>query len=96
MLLHGGEVPNVVKNQNSVESKMGNFPKPGEYLGPNGYFRDFHGRDLRNLEGRALFALNRFGENAKMASDQTWLNRIQPLHTRIQPLHAPFDGHPGN
>ncbi|KAL6004700.1 hypothetical protein ACLOJK_005255 [Asimina triloba] len=88
MLLHGGEVPNVVKNQNSVESKMGNFPRPGGYPGRNGYLQDFHGRDLQNPEGRALFALTRFGENAKMASDPTWLNRIQHLHAR-------FDGHPG-
>ncbi|XP_058085804.1 peroxisome biogenesis protein 16 [Magnolia sinica] len=79
MLLHGGEVANVEKGTNALESHhgMGNFAMPGGYHGPNGHFHEFRGHDPRNLEGRALSALSRFGENAKMVSNPTWLNRVQ-------------------
>ena len=32
----------------------------------------------KSLEGRAVAALNRFGQNAKMLSDPTWMSRLQP------------------
>ena len=32
----------------------------------------------KSLERRAVAALNKFGENAKMMSDPMWLRRLQP------------------
>lgn len=81
MLLHGGEVMNMEKDPNSSEAHNGkeNFVKHGGYPSP-GYFQHFPSQDLQNPEGRALFALNRFGENARMLSNPTWLNRLQHYH----------------
>ncbi|XP_077245702.1 shrunken seed protein (SSE1) isoform X2 [Tasmannia lanceolata] len=78
MLLHGGELTNEERDLDASESHrgMGTFAKPGEC----------RGRNPGHLEGRALYALSRFGENAKMVSDPTWLNRLQHLNTQtIEP-----------
>ncbi|KAF8380345.1 hypothetical protein HHK36_027830 [Tetracentron sinense] len=81
MLLHGGETPNVERDSYSSGShpRMGSFSKPVGNNGP-GYLRDNYGHNPWNLEGRALSALNRFGENARMVSNPTWLNRPQHQH----------------
>ncbi|KAK1323779.1 Peroxisome biogenesis protein 16 [Acorus calamus] len=80
MLLQGGASLNV---EESVDAK------PGGYNMPRSDFRGFH---TRNLEGRAMFALNRFGENAKINSDPAWLKRLQhgrPSITKSPALMAP-------
>lgn len=41
------------------------------------YLQNNYGHNSWNLEGRALSALNRFGENARMVSEPVWLQRIQ-------------------
>lgn len=81
ILLQGGEVMNAEKDQNAIgyNHLRGDFVKPGGHHG-HGYLQDYRGHNLRNPEGRALFALNKFGENAKMVSDPTWLNRLQHHH----------------
>lgn len=73
MLLHGGETPNIEKQPNFSSSQCS--PKPGSDHGPNPW----------NLEGRALSALSRFGENARMISDPVWLRRVQHQHAIMQP-----------
>lgn len=78
MLLHGGETLNVEKpsDNSSSQHRVGGFPGPGGNHGP-GY--------LRNPEGRALSALNRFGENARMISQPSWLQRIQQQQSIMEP-----------
>ncbi|KAK3435016.1 hypothetical protein EUGRSUZ_D02397 [Eucalyptus grandis] len=39
-----------------------------------------------NLEGRALSALRRFGENARMVSDSLWLRRVQQQNAIMESL----------
>lgn len=82
MLLHGGETPNTEKHQDF--SSSGEFPRPGNFHGP-GNFQFNNGQNPWNLEGRALSALNRFGENARMVSEPLWLRRVQHQHTMMQP-----------
>ncbi|VFQ84021.1 unnamed protein product [Cuscuta campestris] len=76
MLLHGGETVNT-ENSNDV-------PRPEEMHGhlqiPNRM--NFRGHNLYNLEGRALSALNSFGQRARMVSEPTWLHRQH--HEAIQ------------
>uniref|UniRef100_A0A6N2LAN8 Peroxisomal membrane protein PEX16 n=1 Tax=Salix viminalis TaxID=40686 RepID=A0A6N2LAN8_SALVM len=62
MLLHGGDTPNIEKHSDfsSSQHNDGGFPRPGSGHGPNGL-------NPWNLEGRALSALSRFGENARMS-----------------------------
>lgn len=72
MLLQGGEVANVEKKGRNA----GASGRPGGYCRP----RQFHGYDgfiPQNLEGRAISALNRFGENAKMALDPMQMKQFQ-------------------
>ncbi|XP_008776683.1 peroxisome biogenesis protein 16 [Phoenix dactylifera] len=79
MLLQGGESVNVDKGPDVAgvpHGGVGNLGSPVGYHGP-GYIPEYHGYIPRNLEGRAINALNRFGENAKMALDPEWLNRLR-------------------
>ncbi|XP_043717674.1 peroxisome biogenesis protein 16-like [Telopea speciosissima] len=80
MLLQGGETPNAESDPNTLGScnRMGNLTN-GANHGP-GYFQKLQGHNTRNLEGRALTALNRFGQNARMESNSTWLKRHQQEH----------------
>ncbi|GAV77588.1 Pex16 domain-containing protein [Cephalotus follicularis] len=79
MLLHGGETPNVEKKSDSPTSQhCGDIPKPGEHYGRGpGY--------IGNLEGRALSALSRFGENARAFSNPPWFCRVQHQHAIMEP-----------
>ncbi|XP_031496100.1 peroxisome biogenesis protein 16 [Nymphaea colorata] len=82
MLLNGGVTLNIgdaldvsqpsVRNP-SMQSVTG---KPGTHYGP-GHFYDFRDGGPHSLEGRAMVALSRFGENAKMNYQPTWLSRSQ-------------------
>lgn len=85
MLLHGGETPNIEKQSNlSSQHTVGGFPKPGNHHGPS-HLGDINGRNPWNLEGRALSALSRFGQNARMVSDPVWLSRVQHQHAIMGP-----------
>lgn len=77
MLLQGGEFVNEDEDSKPSQfhyGQVGTFGRPNGHNGP-GYSPGFHGHDPYSLEGRALSALSRFGENAKMVSDPMWLNR---------------------
>lgn len=87
MLLQGGEIPNSEKASevSSSQSRPGDSRKPGFYSGP-GSFRNSVVQNGWNLEGRALSALSRFGENARMASDPPWLHRVQQQNAIMESL----------
>uniref|UniRef100_A0A7N0T0C0 Peroxisomal membrane protein PEX16 n=1 Tax=Kalanchoe fedtschenkoi TaxID=63787 RepID=A0A7N0T0C0_KALFE len=72
MLLHGGETPNTDKDLSNSRAKPGGFAEPG---GPYGPVHAHQRLSQRNLEGRALSALNRFGESARMVADPRWLQK---------------------
>lgn len=78
MLLHGGEIPNVENNADASSSQncSGGFTKASRHHG-HCYSQGYPGQNPRSLEGRAMSALTRFGENARMVSDPTWLRRFQ-------------------
>nr|XP_019702434.1 peroxisome biogenesis protein 16 isoform X3 [Elaeis guineensis] len=79
MLLQGGESVNVHKEPDVAGVHHVGIGNPGRsvgYHGP-GYVPEYHGYVPRSLEGRAINALNRFGENAKTALDPEWLNRLR-------------------
>ncbi|PSS24337.1 Peroxisome biogenesis protein [Actinidia chinensis var. chinensis] len=86
MLLHGGETPNVEKGSGALNSQngFGHLAKPGWQPGP-GNLKNYHEKNSWNLEGRAMSALSRFGENARMASEPTWLHRVQHQHALMEP-----------
>ncbi|XP_010255574.1 PREDICTED: peroxisome biogenesis protein 16 [Nelumbo nucifera] len=95
MLLHGGEATNTVEDPNASGShhRMQNFTKPGGHQGP-GYFQDYNGYRAQNLEGRALSALSRFGENARMTLDPTWLSRLHYQHSPFVESSSPVAERP--
>ncbi|CAM8923855.1 hypothetical protein QQ045_022069 [Rhodiola kirilowii] len=86
MLLHGGQTPNIEKDPATSNShqKLGGFVEPGGLHGPI----HAHQRQSQwNLEGRALAALNRFGENARMVADPRWLQKTHfPYATPTGPI----------
>ncbi|GJS67759.1 peroxisome biogenesis protein 16-like protein isoform X1 [Tanacetum coccineum] len=75
MLLHGGETINDGKDPNEANQQHTN----GRLLhnGRNGHFTP---------EGRALSAMSRFGENARMLSDPTWFRRAEHHQRAIMEL----------
>ena len=85
MLLHGGEIPNVENEADASSSQHcnGGFTEPRGHHGPN--LQRYPGQNQWNLEGRALSALSRFGENARMVSDPTWLRRFQQQQAIVKP-----------
>ncbi|TVU33591.1 hypothetical protein EJB05_25416 [Eragrostis curvula] len=89
MLLQGGEVA----NEEEVTILEENFGVNGNGVPPiypmNGHSQNgqkvalngLDGKDgfvSKSLEGRAVAALNKFGQNAKMVSDPMWMRRLQP------------------
>ncbi|XP_050204192.1 peroxisome biogenesis protein 16 [Mercurialis annua] len=74
MLLHGGETPNIEQHL-----------KSGSHRG-RAHSQDVNGRNPWNLEGRAMSALSRFGENARMLSEPVWLSRVHHQHAIMEPL----------
>ncbi|XP_022872554.1 peroxisome biogenesis protein 16 isoform X1 [Olea europaea var. sylvestris] len=86
MLLHGGENTNDVQDSDALDSQHRNglSPKPGEHPVP-GNIKNYHAHNPLNLEGRALFALNRFGESARTVSEPTWLYRVQHQQAIMEP-----------
>lgn len=86
MILHGGETLNVEMPSDDSNSQLNirGFPKPLGNHGP-GYLQNNYGHNSWNLEGRALSALSRFGENARMVSQPVWLQRIQHQQAIMEP-----------
>ncbi|KAJ6679565.1 PEROXISOMAL MEMBRANE PROTEIN PEX16 [Salix purpurea] len=80
MLLHGGETPNTEKHSDfsSSQHNGGDFRGHGAHRGSNE-------QNSWNLEGRALSALSRFGENARMGSDPVWLRGVQHQQAIMEP-----------
>lgn len=82
MLLQGGELSNrgVKEEPSEVKgSELADHGMPNGYHGPqdaHGYFRG-PGYDPHNMEGQALYALRKFGENAKLVAEPSWYNRPQ-------------------
>lgn len=89
MLLQGGEVA----NEEEVTILEENFGVNGNGVPAiyptNGHSQNGHklavngldGKDgfiSKSLEGRAVAALNKFGQNAKMMSDPMWARKLQP------------------
>ncbi|GER31280.1 shrunken seed 1 family protein [Striga asiatica] len=70
MLLHGGESSN---DGCELDSRINGLPSgPGP-------------QTPWNLEGRALSALSRFGENARSVSEPTWLRRVHHQQEILEP-----------
>uniref|UniRef100_A0A2P2KGI7 Peroxisomal membrane protein PEX16 n=2 Tax=Rhizophora mucronata TaxID=61149 RepID=A0A2P2KGI7_RHIMU len=88
MLLHGEETPNTETNLDFSGSQQGSrsTAKLRSHVGP-AHLHAFNGQNQWNLEGRALSALSRFGENARMVSDPLWLHRVQHHHAIMEPPH---------
>ncbi|VAI54391.1 unnamed protein product [Triticum turgidum subsp. durum] len=88
MLLQGGEVENeeedVLEDNQGVKTNGVPVIYPVNGHSQNGHWTTTDGPDgkpgiiSKSLEGRAVAALNRFGQNAKMLSDPTWMSRLQP------------------
>lgn len=89
MLLQGGEVANeeevnVLANNYGVKSNRVPIIYPMNGHSQNGHGVASNGLDgkaglvSKSLEGRAVTALNKFGQNAKMMSDPMWMRRLQP------------------
>ncbi|OMO78693.1 Peroxisome membrane protein, Pex16 [Corchorus capsularis] len=86
MLLHGGETPNIEKDSDDTSSQqqIGGFPKPGGHHG-SGWLQNHHGQNSWNPQGRAMSALSRFGESARMISNPLWMQRIEHQHAIMAP-----------
>lgn len=75
MLLHGGETTNDENSTNdaSQQNVRGRLLQQGQ----NGHFTP---------QGRALSAMSRFGENARMISDPAWFRRVEHHQRAIMEL----------
>lgn len=93
MLLEGGEVANVEKKGHNAgrlrHGPVGTSGRPGGSSGP-GQFQGYNGFIPQNLEARAMSALSRFGDNAKMASDTMWMTQFQTSSETAGSKHAVF------
>lgn len=89
MLLQGGEVANeeemnVLADNYGVKNNRVPVIYPMNGHSQNGHGVVSNGLDgkaefvSKSLEGRAVAALNKFGQNAKMMSNPTWMRRLQP------------------
>ncbi|KAJ1414832.1 Peroxisome membrane protein, Pex16 [Sesbania bispinosa] len=78
MLLSGGETNNDETDTNKIGLN------PGGNHGSN-YMKNNHGPNPWNMEGRALSALSKFGENARMVSEPMWLHKVQQQQAIMKP-----------
>ncbi|XP_010518211.1 PREDICTED: peroxisome biogenesis protein 16-like [Camelina sativa] len=87
MLLQGGETPNDEKDSNQTESqnRAGNSDMNH---GPHSFVNQNH-HNPWNMEGRAMSALNSFGQNARsrttITSTSGWSPRVQHQQAVIEP-----------
>lgn len=81
MLLQGGEASNDEKDSDNITSQhqIGHLPQPIGHIG-SGYMNNNLFQNPWNLEGKALSALSRFGENARMLHDPTRLRHLKQQH----------------
>lgn len=70
LLLHGGEISNEGLDSRPLNRQelKGYPPMPGRHQQVNNPW---------NLEGRARSALSRFGDNARLSSEPSWLRKVQ-------------------
>ncbi|XP_047321564.1 peroxisome biogenesis protein 16 isoform X2 [Impatiens glandulifera] len=72
LLLHGGEISNEEQDSlpiTPLDQTKGYPPKkPGRHQQANNQW---------NLEGRAMSALSRFGDNGRFTSEPSWLHKVQ-------------------
>ncbi|XP_073278834.1 peroxisome biogenesis protein 16-like isoform X1 [Primulina huaijiensis] len=85
MLLHGGESTNDGRDTDDFDARRNEFASNPGQRGVSGVLSNNHGQDPFNLEGRALFALNRFGENARTVTGPSWLHRVQHQEATMEP-----------
>ncbi|KAK7340160.1 hypothetical protein VNO77_20854 [Canavalia gladiata] len=84
MLLSGGETCNDETDSSSLTSQHQMSIKPdGNHS--SSYMKNNHGPEPQNLEGRALSALSKFGENTRMVSKPVWLRRVQHQQAIMEP-----------
>ncbi|XP_042011383.1 peroxisome biogenesis protein 16-like isoform X2 [Salvia splendens] len=85
MLLRGGETINDQSESDDLDSQRNALSsKPGPQ-GVSSILKNHQGQTPWNLEGRALSALNRFGENGRTVSEPTWLRRVQHQQEVMEP-----------
>lgn len=75
MLIQGGEVLNLKKSPEVPEAQNGGLRNPGMSAAQ---LHHLNGQIPPSLEGRAMAALNRFGDKARMASDYKFFNNYNP------------------
>lgn len=85
MLLHGGETINDQSESDGLDSQRNAPSSKPEAQGVSAILKNHQGQNPGNLEGRALSALNRFGENARTVSEPTWLRRVQHQQEVMEP-----------
>lgn len=75
MLLQGGEsINDGIHSEDFKSHRNGLISKPIQQQYSD--VRNHHGQSSRSLEGKAMSALTRFGENARIVSEPTWLRRV--------------------
>lgn len=79
-------MPNDEKDSDdsTPQRQIGHLPQPRGHLG-SGYMNNNLVQNPWNLEGKALSALSKFGENARVLSDPTWLCRVKHQHEIMKP-----------
>lgn len=85
MLLHGGETTNDCSESDGFDSQRNTLSSEPGPQGVSSILKNQQGQTPWNLEGRALSALNRFGENARTVSEPTWLHRAQHQQSVMEP-----------
>ncbi|RDX76238.1 Peroxisome biogenesis protein 16, partial [Mucuna pruriens] len=88
MLLHGGETPNEEEHSDSFALQHIDL-KPDGHHRP-GYMKNNFDANPMNMGGRALSALARFGEKAKVL-DPMWLRRVQHQEEIMEPSTSRVD-----
>ncbi|KAG6574772.1 Peroxisome biogenesis protein 16, partial [Cucurbita argyrosperma subsp. sororia] len=86
IVLDGGETINNERHLKTSTSqhRPNAFTKHGGH-NASGYSGYLNGHDQWNLEGRALSALSRFGEKARMISPPAWSYGVQHQHGMFNP-----------
>lgn len=85
MLLHGGESMNDGRGSDDLDSHRNEFASRHGQHGVSGILSNNQGQNPQNLEGRALFALNRFGENVRTVTGPSWLHRVPHQQEMMEP-----------
>lgn len=86
MLLHGGQTANLEEYPESSSShQIGRaLPTATNSKGP-GWLQSNPGQNGWGVGGRALSALNRFGQSARMESTPVWMQRVEQQQAILRP-----------